>query len=114
MPKEFFQNVTFFQNVAYGTNQAFFTRISHVTFFICINRINPLEPTVKFKQASNHCKRVLEAAKLGYVYKTKEFITSQKVGSWDFWQIANNILRKDTSATPPLFNTPEMLSSASC
>ena len=81
---------------------------------LCINRINPLEPTVKFKQASNHCKRVLEAAKLGYVYKTKEFITSQKVGSWDFWQIANNIIRKDTSATPPLFNSPEMLSSASC
>ena len=35
---------------------------------------------VKFRQASNHCKRVLEAAKLAYANKTKESITSQKLG----------------------------------
>ena len=40
---------------------------------------------VKFRQASNHCKRVLEAAKLGHANKTKEYITSQKLGSCDFW-----------------------------
>ena len=40
---------------------------------------------VKFKQASNHCKRVLEAAKLVYANKTKESITSQKLGFCDFW-----------------------------
>ena len=39
---------------------------------------------VKFRQASNRCKRVLEAAKLAYANKTKEFITSQKLGSRDF------------------------------
>ena len=39
---------------------------------------------VKFGQTSNCCKRVLEAAKLAYVNKTKEFITSQKLGSRDF------------------------------
>ena len=38
-----------------------------------------------FRQASNHCKRVLEAAKLAYATKAKESITSQKLGSWDFW-----------------------------
>ena len=43
---------------------------------------------VKFRQASNHCKRVLEAAKLAYATKTKESTTSQKLGSRDFWQIA--------------------------
>ena len=32
---------------------------------------------VNFRQASNHCKRVLEAAKLAYANKTKESITSQ-------------------------------------
>ena len=43
------------------------------------------ESIVKFRQASNLCKRVLEAAKLAYANKTKESITSQKLGSLDFW-----------------------------
>ena len=68
---------------------------------------------VKLRQASNSCKRVLEAAKLGYANKTKEYITSQKLGSCDFWQIANSVLNKGKSAIPPLFNGPEVLSSAS-
>ena len=71
------------------------------------------ESKVKFGQASNRCKRVLEAAKLVYANKTKKSITSQKLGSWDFWQIANNVLKKDKSAIPPLFNSLEVLSSAS-
>ena len=40
---------------------------------------------VKFRQVSNCCKRVLEVAKLAYATKTKESITSQKLGSRDFW-----------------------------
>ena len=68
---------------------------------------------VNFRQASNHCKRVLEAAKLAYANKTKESITSQKLGSRDFWRIANSVLNKGKSAIPPLFNGPEMLPSAS-
>ena len=44
---------------------------------------------------------------------TKKSITSQNLGSWDFWQIANNVLNKGKSATPPLFNRPEVLFSAS-
>ena len=39
---------------------------------------------VKSSQASNCCKRVLEAGKLAYANKTKESITSQKLGSHDF------------------------------
>ena len=68
---------------------------------------------VKFRQASNRCKRVLEAAKLAYANKTKESITSQELGSWDFWQIANSVLIKGKSARPPVLNGPEVLSSAS-
>ena len=68
---------------------------------------------IKFRQASNRCKRVLEASKLAYANKTKESITSQKLGSRDFWQIANSVLNKGKSAIPPLFNGPEVLSSAS-
>ena len=37
------------------------------------------ESNVKFRQASNHCKRVLEAAKLAYANEPKESITSQKL-----------------------------------
>ena len=71
------------------------------------------ESKVKFRQASNRCKRVLEAAKLAYATKTKESITSQKLDSRDFWKIANSVLNKGKSAIPPLFNGPEVLSSAS-
>ena len=68
---------------------------------------------VKFRQASNRCKRVLEAAKLAYANKTKESITSQKLGSCDFWRIANIVLNKGKFAIPPLFNGPEVLPFAS-
>ena len=68
---------------------------------------------VNFRQASNRCKRVLEAAKLTYANKTKQSITSQKLGSRDFWRIANSVLNKGKSAIPPLLNDPEVLSSTS-
>ena len=68
---------------------------------------------VKLRQASNHCKRTLEAAKLAYANKTKESITSQKLGSRDFQRIANSVLNKGKSAIPTIFNGPEVLSSAS-
>ena len=71
------------------------------------------ESKIKFRQASNHCKRVLEAAKVVYATKTKKPITSQKLGSRDFWQIANSVLKKSKSAIPPPFNGSEVLSSAS-
>ena len=37
------------------------------------------ESKVKFRQASNHCKRVLQAAKLAHAHKTKESITSHNI-----------------------------------
>ena len=43
------------------------------------------ESKVKFRQGSNHCKKVPEAAKLAYATKTKDSITFQKLGSQDFW-----------------------------
>ena len=46
---------------------------------------------VKFRQASNHYKRVLE---LNYANKTKKSITSQKLGSCDFLQINNRVPNK--------------------
>ena len=54
-----------------------------------------------------------EAAELGYTNKTKEPITSQKRGSRDFCRIANSVFNNGKSAISPLFNIPEVLSSAS-
>ena len=73
---------------------------------------NKSESKVNLRQASNRCKRVLEAVKLAYANNTKS-ITSEKLGSRDFWRIANSVLDKDKSAIPPLFNAPEVRSSAS-
>ena len=67
----------------------------------------------KFRQGSNRCKRVFEAAKRAYANKTKESITSQKLGSRGFCRIANSVLNKNKSAIPPLFNGLKVLSSAS-
>ena len=77
-------------------------------FFRLYQRGKSSDSKLKFRQDGNRCKRVLEVAKLAYANKTKQSITSQKLGSHDFWQIA-----KDKSAIPPLFNGPEVLSSAS-
>ena len=82
-------------------------------FFRLYQREKSSDSKVKFRQASNRSKRVLEAAKPAYANKTKESITSQKLGSRDFWRIANSALNKGKSAIPPVFNGPEVLSSAS-
>ena len=74
---------------------------------------NKSESKVKFRQASDRCKRVLEAAKIAYDNKTKESTTSQKLGSPDFLLIANSVFNKGKSAIPPLFNGLEVLSCAS-
>ena len=79
-------------------------------FFRLYQQNKSYEFKVKFRQASNHWKRVLEAAKLAYTTKTKESITSQKLGSRDFWGIANSVFNKGKSAIPPLFNGLEVLS----
>ena len=54
-------------------------------FFHLYQREKSSDSKVKFRQASNRCKRVLEAAKLAYSNKTKESIALQKRGSRDFW-----------------------------
>ena len=56
---------------------AFAAAIVHRNHFFCLyQRSKSSESKVKFRQASNCCKRVLEAAKLAHANKTKESITS--------------------------------------
>ena len=94
---------------------AFFAAtIVHRNHFFCLYQKDEFSDCiVKFRQASNRCKWVLEAAKLAYANETKGSITSQKLGSCDFLRIANSVLNKGKSAIPPLFNGPEVLPSAS-
>ena len=40
-------------------------------------------------------------------------IKQNKLSSLNFWQIANSVLNKGRSATTPLLNSPELLSSTS-
>ena len=70
-------------------------------FFHLHHREKSFDCKVKFRQASNCCKRVLEDAKLAYANKIKECITSQEVGSRDFWRIANTVINKGKSTMPP-------------
>ena len=93
---------------------AFTAAIVHRNHFFRLYQQNKSSGSkVKFRQASNRCERVLEAAKLVYATKTKELITSQKLGPRDFCRIADSVLNKGKSAILPLFNCPEVLSSAS-
>ena len=59
--------------------------IVHRNHFFRLCQKDKSDSKVKFRQASNHCKRVLEAVKFAYANKTKDSITSQKLGSCDFW-----------------------------
>ena len=71
-------------------------------FFHFYQRKKSSDSNVKFRQASDCCKRVLGDAKLAYANKTKESITSQKLGSCDFWQIVNSVLNKGKSGISPI------------
>ena len=81
-------------------------------FFCLYNHNKSSESKIKFRRASNQCKRVLESAKLAYANKTMS-ITFRKIGYWDFWQIANSAFNISKSALSPIFNGQEVLSSAS-
>ena len=88
--------------------------IVHRNHFFCLyQREKSSNSKVKFRQASNRCRSVLEDAKLAYFNKTKDSISSQKLGSRDFWRITNSVLNKDKFTIPLLFNGPEVLTSAS-
>ena len=57
--------------------------IVHRNHFFCLyQKDKSSDSKVKFRQASNCCKRVLEDVKLANANKTKESITSQKLGSF--------------------------------
>ena len=85
--------------------------IDHRNCFCLCQQNKSAETKVKFRQASNQCKRALEAAKVAYVNKTRVHHLPETFAN--FWRIANSVLHKGKYDIPPLFNSPEVLSSAS-
>ena len=55
----------------------------------------------------------MQVHQLAFANKTKESITFEKLGYWDFSRIANSVLYKVKSAVLPLFNGLKVLWSAS-
>ena len=60
--------------------------IAHRNHVHCLYKQNKFSASkVTFRQASNCCKKVLDAAKLATANKTKEASNPWKLGSCDFW-----------------------------
>ena len=78
-------------------------------FFLFYQQNESSESKVNFRQTINHCKRVIETAKLAYATKTKRI---HHFPETCFWQIANSVLNKGKLAITPLFNGPNVLPSA--
>ena len=74
---------------------AFFTAIAHRNnFFYLLQQNKSSVFKVKFRQAKNPCRRVLEATNLVQANKAKKCSTTQRFVSQDFWWIANSFLNK--------------------
>ena len=85
-------NIRLNLNHLHGSRSLYCCHNSSKSLFLFESESTEFECNVKVRQASNRCKRVLEAAKLEYATKKKESIPSQKLGSRDFWRIANSVL----------------------
>ena len=68
-----------------------------------LNRINLQNLKWSSDRLAIIAKRFLKLPNLHMLIK-QESMTSQKLGSLDFWRIANSVLHKDKSAIPPLFS----------
>ena len=83
-------------------------QLIEISFFVCSNRINLLN--LKYRLVIID-KGFLKLPNL-HMLRKQESITSQKLGSRDFWPIANSVLSKSKSTIPSLCNSPEVLSLA--
>ena len=65
-----------------------------------------------FNLARKRCKTVLNDVKTRYSETTKSRISSQKLGSREFWKIFNSVFNKGKSTVPPLFHGYDVLTSS--
>ena len=66
-----------------------------------------------FRQARSSCKRVLLTAKANYASHTRSLVSSQRLGTKDFWKICNRVLNKSKSSSTPLVNADGSVSASS-
>ena len=81
-------------------------------FFHSFQRNRCTETKAAFRTASNHCKRVIKNARELYAKSIKSKVAEQRLGSHQFWQIANRILNRSVCSIPTIINGPEVISSA--
>ncbi|CAI9721298.1 Hypothetical predicted protein [Octopus vulgaris] len=62
-----------------------------------------------FTNAHNHCRAVISDTKSDNEQHIHDGISSQKVGSCDFWRIIKSVRGNSKSSIPPLFNGPEVM-----
>ena len=77
-------------NFVSGSFQSFSAACAAATihgnhFFRLYQQSKSSESKVSLGRLVINGKRFLKTAKIAYANKTKESITSQKLGSWDFW-----------------------------
>ena len=77
-----------------------------ISFFVCTNRMNLLNLKESPDRLVIVTKGFLKLPNLHMLIK-QESITSQKLGSRDFYRIADSVLHKGKYTIPPLFNSPE-------
>ena len=75
-------------------------------FFRLYQKDKSSDVKVNFRQASSSCKRVLEAAELAYANKTKQSITSQKLGSGTFGKLPI-VFSTKVNLLCPLYSTAQ-------
>ena len=87
--------------------------ISHRNYYFHLYHRN-CSPDNKrlFNVARNRCKKVLNDTKTRYSEAIKSRISSQKLGSRDFWKIYNSVFNKGKSIVPPLFHDSDVLTSS--
>jgi len=71
-------------------------------FFHKYQRDRTVENLSLFKAARRRCKKILDLARERYAKQTRESISSQKLGSKDFWRICNSVLNRSKSSLPSL------------
>ena len=89
------------------------TAICQRNFYFHKNQRQDYRNLVLFKAAFRRCKRTFDLARDRYAKQTRESISSQKLGSKDFWRICNSVLRRNKSCLPSLKLTSDTLAVSS-
>ena len=87
--------------------------IAHRNHFFHLYHQNRTDETkAEFKNARNHCKRVLRNAQQSYAESIQARIGQEALGSKEFWRITNKVLGRGKAAIPTLIEGPTQVISS--